>query len=193
MAKGRLNRKYTLADRQAAFRLYLKGFNTRDVAKELNKEGSFDPPMAHTTVDRWVKKYGWDEERSTLEHEVMTETMADAKLAMNNMIGEVEEVRQEFLDRMRNKHGADIRAHEFATLTKMQEQWVENEKEKEELINHVTECIKKALDDTIEDNMLRQNFLLRYIKLLRGEELRQTRCRITGSVMVGHGLQRILR
>ena len=51
MAKGRLNRKYTLADRQAAFRLYLKGFNTRDVDKELNKEGSFDPPMAHTTVD----------------------------------------------------------------------------------------------------------------------------------------------
>ena len=170
MAKGRLNRKYTLADRQAAFRLYLKGFNTRDVAKELNKEGSFDPPMAHTTVDRWAKKYGWDEERSTLEHEVMTETMADAKLDMKNMIGEVEEVRQEFLDRMRNKHGADSRAHEFATLTKMQEQWVENEKEKEELINHVTECIKKALDDTIEDNMLRQNFLLRYIKLLRGEE-----------------------
>ena len=170
MAKGRLNRKYTLADRQAAFRLYLKGFNTRDVAKELNKEGSFDPPMAHTTVDRWAKKYGWDEERSTLEHEVMTETMADAKLDMKNMIGEVEEVRQEFLARLRNKHGADIRAHECATLTKMQEQWVENEKEKEELINHVTECIKKALDDTIEDNMLRQNFLLRYIKLLRGEE-----------------------
>ena len=88
MAKGRLNRKYTLADRQAAFRLYLKGFNTRDVAKELNKEGSFEPPMAHTTVDRWAKKYGWDEERSTLEHEVMTETMADAKLDMKNMIGE---------------------------------------------------------------------------------------------------------
>ena len=170
MAKGRVNRKYTLGERQSAFRLYLKGLNTRDVAKEMNKEGSFDPPMAHTTVDRWAKKYGWDEERSTLEHEVMTETMADAKLDMKNMIGEVEEVRQEFLDRMRNKHGADIRAHEFATLTKMQEQWVENEKEKEELINHVTECIKKALDDTIEDNMLRQNFLLRYIKLLRGEE-----------------------
>ena len=170
MAKGRVNRKYTLGERQSAFRLFLKGMNTREVAKEMNKEGSFDPPMAHTTVDRWVKKYGWDEERSTLEHEVMTETMADAKLDMKNMIGEVEEVRQEFLVRMRNKHGADIRAHEFATLTKMQEQWVENEKEKEELINHVTECIKKALDDTIEDNMLRQNFLLRYIKLLRGEE-----------------------
>ena len=170
MAKGRVNRKYTLGERQGAFRLYLKGLNTRDVAKEMNKEGSFDPPMAHTTVDRWAKKYGWDEERSTLEHEVMTETMADAKLDMKNMIGEVEEVRQEFLDRMRNKHGADIRAQEFATLTKMQEQWVENEKEKEELINHVTEGIKKALDDTIEDNMLRQNFLLRYIKLLRGEE-----------------------
>ena len=170
MAKGRVNRKYTLGERQGAFRLYLKGLNTRDVAKEMNKEGAFDPPMAHTTVDRWAKKYGWDEERSTLEHEVMTETMADAKLDMKNMIGEVEEVRQEFLDRMRNKHGADSRAHEFATLTKMQEQWVENEKEKEELINHVTECIKNALDDTIEDNMLRQNFLLRYIKLLRGEE-----------------------
>ena len=170
MAKGRVNRKYTLGERQGAFRLYLKGLNTRDVAKEMNKEGSFDPPMAHTTVDRWAKKYGWDEERSTLEHEVMTETMADAKLDIKNMKGEVEEVRQEFLDRMRIKHGADIRAHEFATLTKMQEQWVENEKEKEELINHVTECIKKALDDTIEDNMLRQNFLLRYIKLLRGEE-----------------------
>ena len=170
MAKGRLNRKYTLGERQGAFRLYLKGMNTREVAKEMNKEGSFDPPMAHTTVDRWIKKYGWDEERSTLEHEVMTETMADAKLDMKNMIGEVEEVRQEFLDRMRGKSGADIRAHEFATLTKMQEQWVENEKEKEELIDHVTECIKKALDETIEDNMLRQNFLLRYIKLLRGEE-----------------------
>ena len=64
MAKGRLNRKYTLADRQGAFRLYLKGMNTRDVAKEMNKQGSFDPPMAHTTVDRWSKKYGWDEERS---------------------------------------------------------------------------------------------------------------------------------
>ena len=100
----------------------------------------------------------------------MTETMADAKLDMKNMIGEVEEVRQEFLERMRNKHGADIRAHEFATLTKMQEQWVENEKEKEELIEHVTVCINKALYETIEDNMLRQNFLLRYIKLLRSEE-----------------------
>jgi transposase len=170
MAKGKMNRKYTLGDRQGAFKMYLKGMNTREIAKEVNKHGSFDPPMAHTTVDRWVKKYGWDEERSTLEHEVMTETMEDAKLDMKNMIGEVEEVRQEFLDRMRGKSGADIRAHEFATLTKMQEQWVENEKEKEELIVHVTECIKKALDDTIEDNMLRQNFLLRYIKLLRGEE-----------------------
>ena len=38
------------------------------------------------------------------------------------------------------------------------------------MIEHVTGCIKKALDETIEDNMLRQNFLLRYIKLLRGEE-----------------------
>ena len=170
MAKGRLNRKYTLGERQGAFRLYLKGMNTRDVAKEMNKQGSFDPPMAHTTVDRWVKKYGWNEERSDLEHEVMTETLADAKLDMKNMIGEVEEVRQEFLDRMRSKSGADIRGHEFATLTKMQEQWVENEKEKEGLIDHVTECIKKALDDTIQDNTLRQNFLLRYIKLLRGQE-----------------------
>ena len=170
MAKGKLNRKYTLGDRQGAFKLYLKGMNTREVAKEINKHGSFDPPMAHTTVDRWVRKYGWDEERSTLEHEVMTETMEDAKLDMKNMIGEVEEVRQEFLDRMRGKSGADIRAHEFATLTKMQEQWAENEKEKEHLIDHVTECIKTALDDTIQDNTLRQNFLLRYIKLLRGQE-----------------------
>ncbi len=170
MAKGKMNRKYTLGERQGAFSLYLKGMNTRDVAREMNKQHSFDPPMAHTTVDRWIKKYGWDEERSTLEHEVMAETMADAKLDMKNMIGEVEEVRQEFLERMRNKSGADIRGHEFATLTKMQEQWVENEKEKEELIDHVTECIKRALDDTVEDNTLRQNFLLRYIKLLRGEE-----------------------
>jgi len=170
MAKSRLNRKYKLAERQSAFRLYLKGMNTRDVAKEMNKQGSFDPPMAHTTVDRWAKKYGWNEERKDLEHEVMTETLADAKLDMKNMIGEVEEVRQEFLDRMRNKSGADIRGHEFATLTKMQEQWAENEKEKEHLIDHVTECIKKALDDTIQDNTLRQNFLLRYIKLLRGQE-----------------------
>ena len=170
MAKGKMNRKYTLGERQGAFSLYLKGMNTRDVAREMNKQHSFDPPMAHTTVDRWIKKYGWDEERSTLEHEVMAETMADAKLDMKNMIGEVEEVRQEFLERMRNKSGADIRGHEFATLTKMQEQWVENEKEKEELIDHVTECIKRALDDTVEDNTLRQNFLLRYIKLLRGQE-----------------------
>ena len=170
MAKGKMNRKYTLGERQGAFSLYLKGMNTRDVAREMNKQHSFDPPMAHTTVDRWIKKYGWDEERSTLEHEVMAETMADAKLDMKNMIGEVEEVRQEFLERMRNKSGADIRGHEFATLTKMQEQWVENEKEKEELIDHVTECIKRALDDTVEGNTLRQNFLLRYIKLLRGEE-----------------------
>ena len=170
MAKGKMNRKYTLGERQGAFSLYLKGMNTREVAREMNKQHSFDPPMAHTTVDRWIKKYGWDEERSTLEHEVMAETMADAKLDMKNMIGEVEEVRQEFLERMRNKSGADIRGHEFATLTKMQEQWVENEKEKEELIDHVTECIKRALDDTVEDNTLRQNFLLRYIKLLRGEE-----------------------
>ncbi len=86
MAKGKMNRKYTLADRQAAFKLYLKGLTTREVAKEVNKQGSYDPPMAHTTVDRWVKKYGWDEERSTMEHEVMTETMADAKLDMKNMI-----------------------------------------------------------------------------------------------------------
>ena len=170
MVKGRLNRKYTLADRQGAVRLYLKGMNTREIAKEMTKVGTLDPPMAHPTIDQWGKKYGWDDERRDLEHEVMTETLADAKLDMKNMIGEVEEVRQEFLDRMRSKSGADIRGHEFATLTKMQEQWVENEKEKEGLIDHVTECIKKALDDTIEDNTLRQNFLLRYIKLLRGQE-----------------------
>ena len=36
MAKGKLNRKYTLADRQAAFKLYLKGLTTREVAKEIN-------------------------------------------------------------------------------------------------------------------------------------------------------------
>ena len=69
MAKGKMNRKYTLGERQGAFSLYLKGMNTRDVAREMNKQHSFDPPMAHTTVDRWIKKYGWDEERSTLEHE----------------------------------------------------------------------------------------------------------------------------
>ena len=170
MSQGKLNRKYTLGDRQGAFRLYLKGMNTRAIAKEMTKSGSLDPPMAHQTIEAWGKKYGWDEERSGLEHEVMSETLADAKLDMKNMIGEVEEVRQEFLDRMRGKSGADIRAHEFATLTKMQEQWVENEKEKEGLIDHVTECIKLALDGTIEDNTLRQNFLLRYIKLLRGKE-----------------------
>ena len=170
MANVKLNRKYSLGDRQKAFSLYLKGMDHSSVSKEMNKQGSFDPPMAVSTVRRWVKKYGWEEERSDLEREVMTETLADAKVDMKDMIGEVEEVRQEFLDRMRNKSGADIRGHEFATLTKMQEQWVENEKEKEHLIDHVTDCIKRALDDTIEDNTQRQNFLLRYIKLLRGQE-----------------------
>ena len=170
MANVKLNRKYSLGDRQKAFSLYLKGMDHSSVSKEMNKQGSFDPPMAVSTVRRWVKKYGWEEERSDLEREVMTETLADAKVDMKDMIGEVEEVRQEFLDRMRNKSGADIRGHEFATLTKMQEQWAENEKEKEHLIDHVTDCIKRALDDTIEDNTQRQNFLLRYIKLLRGQE-----------------------
>ena len=170
MVNVKLNRKYSLGERQKAFRLYLKGMDHSEVTKGMNKDGSFDPPMAVSTIRRWVKKYGWDDERSDLEREVMAETLVDAKVDLKDMIGEVEEVRQEFLDRMRKKSGAEVRAFEFATLTKMQEQWAESEKEKEHLIDHVTDCIKRALDDTIEDNTQRQNFLLRYIKLLRRQE-----------------------
>jgi hypothetical protein len=80
---------------------------------------------------------------------------------------QVEEVRSAFLERMREKSGADIRGHEFAKLTEMAERMSLRENEKQELVEHINECISQALEEVQMDEGLKQRFLLRYIEKLR--------------------------
>ena len=159
--------KYKLVHKEEAMQLYLEGNSFRDVARILQERSKFVPPLNQSTVRMWSDSMGWQELMSDVKHEVREAVKERVIEKSVSRLGQVEEVREEFLERMRNKKGADIRGHEFAKLTEMAEKMSLKENEKQELVEHINECISQALEEVQMDEGLKQRFLLRYIEKLR--------------------------
>ena len=115
----------------------------------------------------WAKRMGWDEMRNDMEHDLATETREFAKVTVKGRMAEIEEVRQEFLDQMRDKTGQKLRGFEFAKLTQMLEKMQVREDEKQELVEFINECIRRALQAVDMDEGQQRVFLEKYIELLR--------------------------
>ena len=148
-------------------RLYLEGNSFQDVATILQERNKFVPPLNKTTIRSWSDSMGWQELMSDVKHEVREVVKEQVVKNQVSRLEQVEEVRGAFLDRMREKSGADIRGHEFAKLTEMAEKMSLRENEKQELVEHINECISQALEEVEMDEGLKQRFLLRYIEKLR--------------------------
>ena len=148
-------------------RLYLEGNSFQDVATILQERNKFVPPLNKTTIRSWSDSMGWQELMSDVKHEVREVVKEQVVKNQVSRLEQVEEVRGAFLDRMREKSGADIRGHEFAKLTEMAEKMSLRENEKQELVEHINECISQALEEVEMDEGLQQRFLLRYIEKLR--------------------------
>ena len=158
----------TLSDKQEALGMYLQGHRYRDIAQELNSRYDFSPSLKKETIMSWAKRMGWDEMRNDMEHDLATETQEFAKVTVRGRMAEIEEVRQEFLVRLR-KGGAEIRGHEFAKLTDMLNSMSDLQSEKDELVEHINVCIQKALEETDITRAKKQHFLRKYVALLRGD------------------------
>ena len=148
-------------------RLYLEGNSFQDVATILQERNKFVPPLNKTTIRSWSDSMGWQELMQDVKHEVREVVKEQVVKNQVSRLEQVEEVRGAFLDRMREKSGADIRGHEFAKLTEMAEKMSLKENEKQELVEHINECISQALEEVEMDEGLKQRFLLRYIEKLR--------------------------
>jgi len=159
--------KYKLKHKEGALKLYLEGNSFQDVATILQERHKFVPPLNKSTVRKWSDSMGWQELMQDVKHEVREVVKEKAIAKHVNRLDEVEEVRGAFLDRMREKSGVDIRGHEFAKLTEMAERMSLRENEKQELVEHINECITQALEEVKMDENVKQQFLLRYIEKLR--------------------------
>jgi len=123
--------------------------------------------LSKDTIRNWSDAMGWQELMSDVKEEVREAVKEQAVIKHVNRLEEVEEVRHAFLDRMREKQGADIRGHEFAKLTEMAERMSLRENEKQELVETINDCISQALEEVQMDENVKQQFLLRYIEKLR--------------------------
>ena len=159
--------KYKLKHKEEGLRLYLEGNSFQDVATILQERYKFVPPLNKTTIRSWSDSMGWQELMSDVKHEVREVVKEQVVKNQVSRLEQVEEVRGAFLERMREKSGADIRGHEFAKLTEMAERMSLRENEKQELVEHINECISQALEEVQMDEGLKQRFLLRYIEKLR--------------------------
>jgi len=159
---------YKLADKQEALGLFLQGISYGKIAKEMNKRYSFDPPMDVTTVKRWSKVMGWDEMRDEIKHDLTEETKEFAKVKVRDRMEEIEEVRQQFLEKLRSGEG-QTRTFEFAKLTQMLDKMQVREDEKQELVDFINTCIRRALQASDLKEAQQRAFLEKYIELLRGE------------------------
>ena len=160
--------KYTLADKQEAMELFLKGFSYKNIAEKLDERYGYN---IHTrTLQEWSERMGWSELRKDVEYDLVQETKDRVVASFKRQMEEIEEVRQEFLERMRRKTGGSIRGHEFAKLTEMLAKMQGVQEEKEELVTHINECIQRALADINLPRSKKHEFLRRYIALLKGEE-----------------------
>tara|TARA_R100000655_G_scaffold95461_1_gene137421 strand:- start:1254 stop:1769 length:516 start_codon:yes stop_codon:yes gene_type:complete len=168
MSEGKVGRPntYSLADKQEAFGMYLNGMTFKAIAEELNSR--YDWNLSMRTIQKWAAKMGWKEELREVEHELAEEVKKTVVKDMGSRMAEVEEVRQEFLGRLRQGN-AEIRGHEFAKMTEMLNQMGDIQKEKDELVNHINDCIQQALEETDISRAKKQHFLRTYIALLRGD------------------------
>ena len=168
MSEGKVGRPstYSLADKQEAFGMYLNGMTFKAIADELNKR--YDWNLSMRTIQKWAAKMGWKEQLTEVEHDLAEEVKRTVVKDMGARMAEVEEVRQEFLGRLR-QGDAEIHGHEFAKMTEMLNSMGDVQKEKDELVNHINECIQQALNETDIPRAKKQHFLRTYIALLRGD------------------------
>ena len=157
---------YSLSDKQEAFGMYLNGMSYRVIAEELNKR--YDWGLSMRTVQKWSAKMGWKEQLTEVEHDLAEEVKRTVVKDMGSRMAEIEEVRQEFLGRLR-QGDAEIRGHEFAKMTEMLNSMGDVQREKDELVEHINECIQNALEETDIPRAKKQHFLRTYIALLRGD------------------------
>ena len=168
MSEGKVGRPstYSLAAKQEAIGLYLNGMSYRAIAEELNKR--YDWGLSMRSVQKWAAMMGWKEQLTEVEHDLAEEVKRTVVKDVGARMAEIEEVRQEFLGRLR-QGDAEIRGHEFAKMTEMLNNMGDVQKEKDELVNHINECIQKALNETDIPRAKKQHFLRTYIALLRGD------------------------
>jgi len=159
--------KYKLKHKEEGLKLYLEGNSFSDVATILQERNKFVPPLNKSTVRAWSDAMGWQDLMQDVKHEVQEVVKEQAVKNRVNRLEQVEEVRGAFLERMREKQGADIRGHEFAKLTEMAERMSLRENEKQDLVETINDCISQALEEVKMDENVKQQFLLRYIEKLR--------------------------
>ena len=159
-------KQYGMAVKNAAMELYLQGIDLRQIAEELILRFDEVEKIDKNTISSWAKKNGWDEIKGEVQYEIIQETKHRVKDYIGKQLGEIEEVRQEYLDRMRTKEGTDIRGHEFAKLTEMQSKLQALNADREGVVEHISKCIEYALDESEMPMKIRQKFLMAYVSRL---------------------------
>ena len=159
-------KQYSLVVKNAAMELYLQGTDMRQIAEELALRYDEVKKIDQSTISGWARKHGWDEIKGEVQYEIVQETKHRVKDYIGKQLGEIEEVRQEYLDRMRTKEGTDIRGHEFAKLTEMQSKLQAIDADREGVVEHISRCIEYALDESEMPMSVRQRFLSAYVQRL---------------------------
>ena len=159
-------KNYTTEDKQEAMGLYLRGFGNTDIARKMNKRYKYN--LTAKTIGRWAAKGGWDEYRNQVEIDLIEHTKKTVVGDMAKNMHELEEARQTFMSNLRDGR-AEIRGHEFVKMTEVLGKLQDFERDKEEMIGRINECIQGALGDVGMDKRLSQKFLRAYIARLRGD------------------------
>tara|TARA_R100000808_G_scaffold940_1_gene4524 strand:- start:1128 stop:1637 length:510 start_codon:yes stop_codon:yes gene_type:complete len=159
-------KSYSTEDKQEAMGLYLRGHSGAEIARKLNDRYGYG--LSGATVKLWAEKGGWDEYRNQVEIDLIEHTRKTVVSDMAKNMHELEEVRQEFLKKMRSKSGPEIRGHEFVKMTEMLTKLQDVEVEKENMVTHINTCIHDALGEVDIEKRLKQKFLRAYISKLRG-------------------------
>ena len=159
-------KNYTTEDKQEAMGLYLRGFAKTDIARKMNKRYKYN--LTAKTIGSWAVKGGWDEYRNQVEIDLIEHTKKTIVGDMAKNMHELEEARQTFMSNLRDGR-AEIRGHEFVKMTEVLGKLQDFERDKEEMIGRINECIQGALKDVGMDKRLSQKFLRAYIARLRGD------------------------
>ena len=159
-------KSYTTEDKQEAMGLYLRGFAKTDIARKMNKRYKYN--LTAKTIGSWAVKGGWDEYRNQVEIDLIEHTKKTVVGDMAKNMHELEEARQTFMSNLRDGR-AEIRGHEFVKMTEVLGKLQDFERDKEEMIGRINECIQGAVKDVGMDKRLSQKFLRAYIARLRGD------------------------
>ena len=155
--------QYTESDKQEAFGMYLKGFSYADIAREMNSRYGYT--IHYRTLQDWSLKQGWSEQRKEVEFDLIDQVKRSAVTNMKGRMEEVEMVRQQFLERIRSGE-IELRGHEFAKLTEMQSKLQALDSDRQGVVEHISECIEYALDESEMPMKIRQKFLMAYVSRL---------------------------